>query len=88
MYAVEFQAPIENGIVHIPKQYKEIQDTRKATFVVMYENVNIIKNNAINNKTQKQLVEFDRLVAQSDNKVMATIELATNIDDMVLDGIL
>ena len=37
---------------------------------------------------QKQLDEFDRLVAQSNNKVMATMELATNIDDMVLDGIL
>jgi len=86
MYAVEFQAPIENGIVHIPKQYQEIQDTRKATFVVMYDSVN--NHNIINNKTQKQLDEFDRLVAQSDNKVMATMELATNIDDMVLDGIL
>jgi len=26
MYAVEFQAPIENGIVHIPSQYHEIQN--------------------------------------------------------------
>jgi len=84
MYAVEFQAPIENGVVHIPKQYQEIQDTQKATFVVMYESV----NNVNNNKTQKLLNEFDRLVAQSDNKVKATMELATNIDDMVLDGIL
>ena len=42
MYAVEFQAPIENGIVHIPKQYQEIQDNAKATFVVMYEGVNNI----------------------------------------------
>ena len=36
----------------------------------------------------KQLDEFDRLVAQSNNKVMATMELATNIDELVLDGIL
>ena len=86
MYAVEFQAPIENGIVHIPSEYKDLLSNTKATFVVMYDNVN--KHNATNNKTQKQLDEFDRLVAQSDNKVMATIELATNIDDLVLDGIL
>ncbi len=86
MYAVEFQAPIENGIVHIPKEYKDLLSNTKATFVVMYDSVN--NHNTINNKTQKQLNEFDRLVAQSDNKVMATMELATNIDDLVLDGIL
>ncbi len=62
MYAVKFQAPIKNGIVHIPKQYQEIQNNKKATFVVMYENVN--NYNTINNKTQKQLDEFDRLSAQ------------------------
>ncbi|MEA2018354.1 MAG: hypothetical protein U9N59_07890 [Campylobacterota bacterium] len=86
MYAVEFQAPIENGVVHIPKQYQDLLSNTKATFVAMYDSVN--NHHTINNKTQKQLDEFDRLVAQSDNKVMATMELATNIDDMVLDGIL
>ncbi|NOQ32016.1 MAG: hypothetical protein GQ570_12935 [Helicobacteraceae bacterium] len=86
MYAVEFQASIENGIVHIPTEYKDLLSNKKATFVAMYDSVN--KQNTIKNKTQKQLDEFDRLVAQSDNKVMATMELATNIDDMVLDGIL
>jgi len=86
MYAVEFQAPIENGVVHIPKEYKDLLSNTKATFVAMYDSVN--NQNTINNKTQKQLDEFDRLIAQSDNKVMATMELATNIDDMVLDGIL
>ena len=45
MYAVEFEAPIENGIVHIPKQYQDIQDTKKATFIVMYTvNRNSIRN--------------------------------------------
>ncbi len=86
MYAVEFQAPIENGIVHIPREYKDLLSNTKATFVAMYDSVN--KQNTINNETKKQLDEFDRLVAQSDNKVMATMELATNIDDLVLDGIL
>lgn len=51
MYAVEFQAPIENGIVRIPKQYRELQDTKKATFVVMYEyDKTTSKSNTINNE--------------------------------------
>ena len=84
MYAVEFQAPIENGIVHIPKQYQELQDTRKATFVVMYEDVNnTIKADIV----QSQLEEFHRLRDKSNNKILATMELATNIDEMVDDGI-
>jgi len=86
MYAVEFQASVENGIVHIPQQYQELQQNPKVRFIAMYENVN--NTNLVNNKTQKQLDEFDRLVSQSNNKVMATMELATNIDDLVLDGIL
>jgi hypothetical protein len=43
MYAVEFQASIENGVVHIPSQYKEIQNTTKATFIVMYNNPKVEK---------------------------------------------
>ncbi len=86
MYAVEFQASVENGIVHIPQQYQELQQNPKVKFIAIYENVN--NTNLVHNKTQKQLDEFDRLVSQSNNKVMATMELATNIDDLVLDGIL
>ncbi|MEA2050627.1 MAG: hypothetical protein U9O56_07850 [Campylobacterota bacterium] len=82
MYAVEFQAPIENGIVHIPKQYQEIQDNKKATFVVMYNNdKTIVKQNNINE-------ELDELFANSNNKVQVTMELATNTDEMINDGIL
>jgi hypothetical protein len=82
MYAVEFQAPIENGIVHIPKQYQEIQDNKKATFVVMYnyDKVNTKQNN-IND-------EVDELFANSNNKVQVTMELATNTTEMINDGIL
>ena len=86
MYAVEFQAPVENGIVRIPEQYQELQQNPKVRFVAMYESVNY--TNPIENETKKQLDEFDRLTSQSNNKVMATMELATNIDDLVLDGIL
>ena len=74
MYAVEFQAPIENGIVHIPKQYQEI----------MYESVN---NTIKKDIAQSQLEEFHRLRDKSNNKIQATMELVTNIDEMVDDGI-
>jgi hypothetical protein len=85
MYTVKFQAPIENGIVHIPKQYQEIQDTKKATFVVMYEDVNnTIKKDIV----QKQLDELDELFANSSNQVQVTMELATNTTEMINDGIL
>ena len=83
MYAVEFQAPIENGIVHIPQQYQEIHNTTKATFVVMYNSSvdNIVKQNSVED-------ELDELFANSNNKVQVTMELATNTDEMVNDGIL
>ncbi len=86
MYAVEFQAPIENGIVHIPTEYKDLLSNTKATFVAMYDSVTqpIKKDEEI----QAQLDEFHRLVGKSNNKVMVTYELATNTDEMVEDGIL
>jgi len=86
MYAIEFQAPVENGIVHIPQQYQELQQNPKVRFIAMYESVN--NTNPIDSDTKKQLDEFDRLTSQSNNKIMATMELATNIDNLILDGIL
>lgn len=87
MYAVEFEAPIENGIVHIPQQYRELQDNTKARFVVMY---NDSANNTIKNddEVQSQLEEFRRLRSQSNNKITATMDLVINTDaQMVDDGI-
>jgi hypothetical protein len=84
MYAVEFQAPIENGIVHIPKQYQDIQDTKKATFIVMYESVNnTVKKDII----QSQLDEFYKLRDKSNNKIRATMKLVANTDEMLDDGV-
>ncbi len=37
MYAVEFETRIDNGIVHIPEQYKTLQNSRKATIIVMVD---------------------------------------------------
>jgi len=87
MYAVEFEAPIENGIVHIPQQYHELQQTPKARFVVMYTNSvnNTIKED---DKVKNKLDEFHRLIAKSNNKVMLTHEMAINTDEMVEDGLL
>ena len=33
MYAVEFEAPIENGVVYIPEHYLELQKSKKARFI-------------------------------------------------------
>ena len=84
MYAVEFEAPIENGIVHIPQQYQELQDTKKARFVVMYTNSvsNTIKKD---DEVQSQLKEFRRLRSQSNNKVMVTMDLLANMDNEMCD---
>ncbi len=85
MYAVEFEAPIENGVVHIPKQYKELQQTQNARIVVMYDNS--LDNTVKKDDPKSQLQEFRKLRAQSNNKVIATMELATDIDKLADDGI-
>ena len=84
MYAVEFQASIENGVVHIPKEYKDLLSNTEATFVAMYNSAN---NTIKKDDVQSQLDEFHRLRDKSNNKITATMELATNIDEMVDDGI-
>ncbi|MCI4399359.1 MAG: hypothetical protein JHC37_02240 [Campylobacteraceae bacterium] len=35
MYAIEFEAPIQNGVVHIPSEYKELQETDRAKVIIM-----------------------------------------------------
>ncbi len=82
MQAVEFEATITNGVLHIPKQYKELQKNIKATFVVMYDDVK--------SKTPKQDInkELDVLFGNSRNTVQATMALATQTDEMMDDGIL
>ncbi len=82
MYAVEFQASIKDGIVHIPKEYQDIQNSMKEIFVVMYDfdNANL-EQNSIND-------ELDELFANSNNEIQVTMELAINTNEMVNDGIL
>ena len=86
MYAIEFEAPIENGIVHIPQQYQELQQNIKARFVVMYSDS--VNNTIKKDDTQSQLEEFRRLRSQSNNKIMATMDLVINTNaEMVNDGL-
>ena len=41
MYAVEFEAKIENGIIHLPKNIGDLDQIKTAKFVMMYENNNV-----------------------------------------------
>ena len=84
MYAVEFEAPIENGIVHIPQEYQELQQNQKAKFIVIYTN-NV--NNTIKKEDniKSQLEEFRRLRSLSNNKVMVTMDLLSNMDNEICD---
>jgi len=87
MYAVEFEAPIENGVVHIPQRYQDLQKNIKAKFVVMYSDS---ANNTIkkDDEVKSQLEEFRRLRSKSNNKIMATMDLVINTDaEMVDDGL-
>jgi len=81
MYAVEFEAPIENGIVHIPQEYQDIQQTQKAKVIIMYDNTH--NKNIVNSK----LEEFRNLRKKSNNKKQANMSLVNNIDGLIDDGI-
>jgi hypothetical protein len=37
MYAVEFEACIDNGIVHIPERYKALRNSKKAKIIVIID---------------------------------------------------
>ena len=37
MYAVEFEACIDNGFVRIPEEYKTLQNSKHAKIIVMIE---------------------------------------------------
>lgn len=81
MQAVKFEAAIQNGTVHIPKQYKALQQQTKATFIVMYEPEKPLDSG--NNIEE----ELDKLFAQSNNSVQVTMKKITQTDEMISDGI-
>lgn len=53
MYAIDFEATIENGMVRIPKKYKDLQDKRKVKFFIMYDNND--NNKAYTKKRKKKM---------------------------------
>ena len=81
MYAVKFEAPIENGIVQIPREYQDIQQTQKAKIIIIYDNMNN------KNITNSNLEEFRNLRKKSNNKKQANMNLVNNIDGLIDDGI-
>lgn len=62
-----------------------MQNNVKATFVLMYE---AMKPTSPKSEVEAQLYEFHRLRDKSNNKIQATMELATNTDGMMDDSIL
>ncbi len=82
MNTIEFEAQIENGVVHIPPEFKELQKTKKAKFIVIYDNTN---SNNLKKDTKSQLEEFRRLRSQSNNKVTANMDLLKKLDEDIIN---
>ena len=59
MYAVEFEASIENGIVHIPQKYKDLQEKREVKFIIMYDNK--YKTNIAKRKNKMSAISIDTI---------------------------
>ena len=50
MYAVEFEAPIKDGVVRIPKEYKDLQDKRRVKLFIVYDDKDIEQVNTTKEK--------------------------------------
>jgi hypothetical protein len=61
MYAVEFQATIENGIVHIPKEYKDLQEKREVRFFIMYDSNDKYRTNTEKRKKKMSAISIDTI---------------------------
>jgi anti-sigma28 factor (negative regulator of flagellin synthesis) len=79
MYAVEFKAPIENGVVYIPKEYKDLQQNMEATFVVMYEE-NQNKDKYFD-KRKKQLHQLKKDIENGNVKMSDNDEFEKEMDE-------
>lgn len=55
MYAVEFNASIHNGIIHIPTQYQELYEQQVAKIFVMVDGQQA--NNVVNQTTATDSIE-------------------------------
>ena len=61
MYAVEFQATIENGIVHIPKEYKDLQEKQEVRFLIMYDSNDKYRTNTEKRKKNMSAISIDTI---------------------------
>jgi hypothetical protein len=61
MYAVEFQATIENGIVRIPKEYKDLQEKREVRFFIMYDSNDKYRTNTEKRKKKMSAISIDTI---------------------------
>ncbi len=66
MYAVEFEAKINNGVVHIPARYKKLHNNSHAKIIIMVDEVDETKNGLAfqqfldNGKKVDKITAFDR----------------------------
>lgn len=51
MYAVEFEAPIHNGIVKIPSEYSELYERQNAKFFVLLQDEHLKASGKKNKKS-------------------------------------
>ena len=59
MYAVEFETTIKNGIVHIPKEYKDLQVKQEVRFLIMYDSDDEYKTNTRKRKKEMSAISID-----------------------------
>jgi len=78
MYAVEFQATIENGIVHIPKEYKDLQEKREVRFFIMYDSNDKYRTNTEKRKKKMSAISIDTIGFKFDRDEAHERLIATN----------
>jgi bifunctional DNA-binding transcriptional regulator/antitoxin component of YhaV-PrlF toxin-antitoxin module len=82
MYAIEFDTTSKDGVIYIPKEYKdELGNRENIRLIVMYDMIPI--NNI--NKHNDELNYLEKLFSNSNNELSVTRELAINTEEMVDD---
>ncbi len=61
MYAVEFEAKIDNGIIKIPSQYDELRNVNDVRLVIMYNKTDDLKYA----KSKSDSLKFDKFLSIS-----------------------
>ena len=61
MHAVEFQAVIEDGIVRIPKEYKDLQDKTEVRFLIIYDDNSKYRANIEKKEKKMSAISIDTI---------------------------